>query len=89
MQEVIQTNSRRRPPPAQPIMPGALLCSISQAACLVGRGQRWIYEAMADGRIKGVKSDDRTLIVIQSLHDYVATLPAARVKGMAKARRTA
>jgi hypothetical protein len=72
----------RSPPP--PIMEGALLCSIPQAAGLVCRGERWVYEAVADGRIEAVKSDGRTLIVIASLHEYVASLPAAKVQAMAQ-----
>jgi hypothetical protein len=47
---------------------------------LTGRGQSWVYEAMADGRIKGVKSDGRTLVVVQSIHDYVAGLPPVCIK---------
>jgi hypothetical protein len=67
-------------------MQGALLCTIHQAAAMVGRGERWVYEAMADGRIMGVKSDGRTLLVVKSLHDYVESLPPAQIKADSRRR---
>jgi hypothetical protein len=57
-----------------------LLVRIPQAAAMIGRGQSFIYEAIADGRVKAVKSDKRTLVVVSSLHEYVATLKAAKIK---------
>jgi len=85
MQDTPSPRARRAPP--QPIMPGALLCTILQAAAMVGRGERWVYEAMADGRIMAVKSDGRTLITVKSLHDYVSGLPPARVKATPRHRK--
>lgn len=85
MSDTTETESKR-PPPA-PIMPGAVLCTILQAAALVCRGERWVYEALADGRIRGVKSDRRTLIVVKSLHDYVAGLPSAYIKPSSRQRK--
>lgn len=35
-------------------------------------------DAISKGQIKAVKSDRRTLIVVQSLKDYAASLPAAK-----------
>ena len=67
----------RRPPP---IMSGAILCTIPQAAAMVGRGQTWVYNAIATGQIDGVKSDGRTLVVINSVHRYAAELLPAKLK---------
>jgi hypothetical protein len=66
-----------------------ILCRIPQAAAMIGRGQRFIYEAIATGKIKAVKSDKRTLIVVQSLHNYVKTLRPAKIKPLTKRRRVA
>jgi hypothetical protein len=55
-------------------MPGAILCTIPQAARCIARSQSFIYEAMADGTIESVKSDKRRLVVIKSLHEYVDKL---------------
>jgi hypothetical protein len=63
-----------------PVMPGAILCTIPQAGALVARGQTWVYHAIATGQIRAVKSDGRTLVIIESLHEYAAGLPPARVK---------
>jgi hypothetical protein len=55
-----------------PIEP--LLCSIQAGVTIIGRSERFIIDAIARGKIKAVKSDRRTLLVVQSLKDYVATL---------------
>jgi hypothetical protein len=57
-----------------------LLCSIEAATAIIGRGERFVIDAIARGVIKGVKSDRRTLVVVQSLKDYVASLPAPKLK---------
>jgi hypothetical protein len=56
---------------------------------MIARGTRFIYEAVATGKIKAVKSDKRTLIVINSLHEYVAGLPAAKIQPQSKRRHAA
>jgi hypothetical protein len=61
-----------------------ILVSIPDAAAMIGRGMTFIYAALADGRIKAVKSDKRTLVVVASLHDYAAGLPTAKIKPIAK-----
>jgi hypothetical protein len=43
-----------------------------------GRSERFIIDAIARGQIQAVKSDRRTLLVVQSLKDYVASLPKAK-----------
>jgi hypothetical protein len=61
-----------------------LLMTIPKAAMMIGRGVTFIYTALGDGKIKGVKSDNRTLIVFESLREYAAKLPPARIKPIAK-----
>jgi uncharacterized membrane protein len=70
----------RNPLPPPPVMPGAILCTIQQARTLIPRSRQFFYDAIAAGLIAAVKSDGRTMIVVQSLHDYVASLPPARIK---------
>src|SRR5262245_14277631 len=55
-----------------------LLCSVQAATAMIGRSERFIIDAIARGIIKAVKSDRRTLVVVQSLKDYVASLPTAK-----------
>jgi hypothetical protein len=59
-----------------PIEP--LLCSIEAGTAIIGRSARFIVDAIANGQLRAVKSDRRTLLVVQSLKDYVAGLPAAK-----------
>jgi hypothetical protein len=56
-----------------------MLISIPQAAQTIGRGVSFVYELITDGRIKAVKSDSRTLVIVSSLADYVANLPPAKI----------
>jgi hypothetical protein len=55
-----------------------LLCSIQAAVKILGRSERSIKDMIARGLLQAVKSDRRTLIVVQSMHDYVAGMPKAR-----------
>ena len=55
-----------------------LLCSIQAGTAVIGRSERFIIDAIARGKLKAVKSDRRTLLVVESLKDYVASLPPAR-----------
>ena len=66
-----------------------ILCTIPHAAAMLGRGTRFIYEAIATDKIRAVKSDKRTLVVVESLHEYAAGLPAAKIKPQSKRRRAA
>jgi hypothetical protein len=61
--------------PGQP-----LLVRIPDAAHMIGRGTSFVYEALGDGRLDGVKSDNRTLVTAESLRRYAASLPAAKIK---------
>ena len=55
-----------------------LLCSIQAGTTILGRSERFIIDAIARGVLKAVKSDRRTLLVVQSLKDYAASLPPAK-----------
>jgi hypothetical protein len=55
-----------------------LLCGVEAATLIIGRSERFIYDAIARGLLKAVKSDGRTLVVVQSLKDYAAGLPPAK-----------
>jgi hypothetical protein len=69
----------------EPLLP-PILCKIPQAANFIGRGTRFIYEAIATGQIEAVKSGACTLIVVESLRAYAASLPRAKIKPMAPRR---
>lgn len=69
-------------PPLEP-----LLMSVEAATKYIGRGQSFIIDAIARGTLQAVKSDRRTLLVVQSLKDYVASLPAPKLKPDNRDRR--
>jgi excisionase family DNA binding protein len=56
-----------------------ILVSIPQASQMLGRGASTIYDLIGAGKIRAVKSDGRTLVIVQSLHEYANSLPAAKV----------
>jgi len=64
-----------------------LLVRIPDAAAMIGRGVSFVYEALGDGRLKGVKSDKRTLVTMSSLQEYAASLPPAEIKPIPKRER--
>jgi hypothetical protein len=66
-----------------------ILCTIPHAAAMIGRGQTFIYGAIGDGRIEAVKSDKRTLVVVESLRRYAAELPRATIKPLKRRHRAA
>jgi hypothetical protein len=57
-----------------------ILCSIPQASAILGRGVGAIYGLIGDGKIRAVKSNNRTLIFVDSLRAYADTLEKANVK---------
>jgi len=59
-----------------PIEP--LLCSIKAGVAVLGRSERSIIEMIAAGKLEAVKSDRRTMLVYQSLKDYVTQLRQER-----------
>jgi excisionase family DNA binding protein len=58
----------------------SILCTVSEAASMIGRGETFIWGAITEGRIEAVKSGKRTLVVVDSLRAYAASLP--RVKAV-------
>jgi hypothetical protein len=56
-----------------------ILVSIPQACAMIGRGTQAIYDLIGAGKIRAVKSDGRTLVVVESLHEYAKALPPAKV----------
>jgi hypothetical protein len=55
-----------------------ILCSVPEAANMLGRSKRFIADGIARGLFQAKKSDGRTLLVVQSLKDYCAGLPKAK-----------
>jgi hypothetical protein len=51
--------------------------SVPQAGQMIGRGVAAIYELIGAKKIRAVKSDGRTLVVVASLYEYINGLEAA------------
>jgi hypothetical protein len=66
-----------------------LLCSVQAGTAIIARSERAIIDLVAQGKVKAVKSDRRTLLVVQSLRDYAASLPAAKGTPLPRRRRVA
>jgi hypothetical protein len=62
-----------------------VLCTIEDGTVIVGRSKRFMIDGIARGLFDAKKSDGRVLLVVQSLKDYIAALPAA--KGTLNRRR--
>ena len=60
-----------------PLQP--LLCSIEAGKTIIGRGTQAIYDLIGAGKIKAVKSNGRTLLVVESLRKYAAELEPVKV----------
>jgi hypothetical protein len=61
-----------------------ILVPIPKAAAMIGRGITFIYSCLGNGTLRAVKSDGRTLVVVDSLRQYAASLPAAKIKPVPK-----
>jgi hypothetical protein len=57
-----------------------ILVPVPQASAIIGKSTRAIYELMASGQLKAVKSGRNTLVVYESLKEYVANLPAPKLR---------
>jgi hypothetical protein len=55
-----------------------ILCSIQAGTAIIGRSERAIIDMIAAGKVQAVKSDRRTLLVVESLKTYAAALPPAK-----------
>jgi hypothetical protein len=64
-----------------------ILVPVKQACALIGRGQSALYELIGAGKIRAVKSDGRTLIVVESLREYAAKLEIDHPVKVAPPRR--
>jgi hypothetical protein len=64
--------------PQAPLTP--LLVPVKQACTMIGRCQSALYGLIGGGKIRAVKSDGRTLIVVESIREYVASLPPAKIR---------
>jgi len=60
--------------PADPI-----LVPVKDSADILGQSRTTIYELIAAEKIKAVKSGRSTLIVYESLKQYAASLPSAKI----------
>jgi hypothetical protein len=56
-----------------------LLVSIPQTAQYIGRCTATVYELIGAGVLVAVKSDGRTLVTMESIKRYVASLPLAKI----------
>ena len=54
--------------------------SIPEAAKYIGRSRSAIYDLLARGVIRAVKSDSRTLPIVEDLDRYLDSLPLADVR---------
>jgi excisionase family DNA binding protein len=68
-------------------MTDSILVPINQGAAIIGRSRRTTYGLIAAGVLKAVKSGRSTLLVYESLEQYAASLPAAKIKLDDRARR--
>jgi excisionase family DNA binding protein len=56
------------------------LYSVPETLALLKIGRTLFYKEVAAGRIKAVKSGQRTLVPAQSIKDWIESLPALPVK---------
>ena len=69
--------------------PDPILIPLNQAATVIGRCRRSLYDLIAAGSIDAVKSGRSTLVVFESLKRYADNLPVATIKFDDRARRHA
>lgn len=56
-----------------------ILVSIPQGCQMIGRGVATMYSLIGSGKVRAVKSDGRTLLVVESLREYANSLPPATI----------
>jgi excisionase family DNA binding protein len=70
-------------------MPDPILIPLNEAATVIGRCRRSLYVLIAAGTIEAVKSGRSTLVVYDSLKQYAASLPTAKIKFDDRSKRYA
>lgn len=63
-----------------------ILIPLNQAAAIIGRCRRSLYDLIAIDAIRAVKSGRSTLVVYELLKQYAASLPQATIKFDERAR---
>jgi hypothetical protein len=57
-----------------------MLISLDEASAMISKSRRNVYQLIATDKIKAVKAGRNTQVVYASLVEYVANLPAAKIK---------
>jgi excisionase family DNA binding protein len=57
-----------------------ILVPVLQASAIIARSPRMVYEMMATGELRAVKSGRSTLILYDSIKEYVAKLSPVKIK---------
>ena len=74
------TTTQTSPPPQQSSQNcEPLAVSIREACRITGLSRSTIYKEIASGRIQAVKASKRTLIPLESLRAWLASLPKSHV----------
>jgi excisionase family DNA binding protein len=71
------TAAKHRTPPAPVPNLEPLTVTIAEAERITGVGWRTLYRELEAGRLRAVKRGRTTLILMNSIREYVASLPAA------------
>jgi excisionase family DNA binding protein len=66
-----------------------LAYTIADAVKVTGIGRTTLYELIGAGKIKASKAGNRTLVMADSLRDYVDSLPTADIKTGQRRNRAA
>jgi hypothetical protein len=56
-----------------------ILCSVPQGCQMLGIGTQGMYDLLGANLVKAVKRGARTLLVVESLKTYAASLPPAKI----------
>lgn len=79
-QPTTTTRAPKRKRPVPPLEPNALTFRPRDACRMLGCGRTTLYSLLAAGALKAVKQGAGTLILGDSLRQYVASLPPAEMK---------
>ncbi|MEO3475881.1 hypothetical protein AAFN86_28790 [Roseomonas sp. CAU 1739] len=52
--------------------------TVSESSRITGLSRSIIYDALADGRLAGVKAGTRTIVLVESLRTFILGLPPYR-----------